>query len=381
MSIVRLVLREIAHRPGSFLLGTLWIALAVAACITLASLYDAASRETRRIQRDIGFNLRIIPAQDDVDNFLLTGQPTGTMPQDVASRLARQESVSYNHLVATLHGQVKVDGKPVLVTGIAETLFPEGHKKPPMVPTIEPGTAHVGRQIAQRLGLAKGDSLSLEGFVFEVSRVAPATGGQEDLRVWLALADAQQVLGKPEQINEVQAIDCLCVEPSEAPQEHIAEEVERVAPEAQVVMLQKIATARARQRRMSENLARVGSPVAVIAGMAGLVVLSWLNVRQRLSEIALLKVLGKSPAFVASLVLGKALLWGLLGAIVGAAVGIWLGEWWAAQLFPSTGAKFSTDYELVWWIVLGAPVVACFAASLAAVLAATQDPALVLREE
>lgn len=381
MNPLALLLREARHRWATTLLGVAWVAVAVAAWVVVTHLNSAAYRETKRVQRDIGFNLRIVPKAGSLDELLLAGYTQATMPESVADRLAEQKTVVYNHLVATLHGQVDADGGPLLVTGLSPTKFPPGKKKPPMSPAIKPGNAHLGSLAAERLTVAEGGALELGGGSYRVERVAPATGGPDDLRVWLALSDAQELLGKPGQINEVQAIDCLCLDPSEDPAAKVSAAVTEVAPETQVVMRQQIATARARQRQMLQRLAGTAGPVVLLAGAAGLAVLAWLNVRRRAVEIGVLRVLGRSSATVAGLVLGRAALVGLIGALLGAAIGVEVAESWAPSLFPQTGAKATVDQESVRNTLLAAPLLAVAAAAVAASLAVVQSPAVVLRDE
>ena len=381
MRTIRLILKEIAHRWPGFLLGALGVALAVAACQCISALHGAAQRETRRVQRDIGFNMRIIPREADPERFLIQGYSTETMPEEIIQRLAQHKTVAYNHLVATLQGEINLDGKPALLTGLSPTMFPSGKKKPPMSPTIKEGTAHLGHRLAERLGLKKGETLLLAELPFEVVRVAPQTGSLEDLRVWVQLGDAQKILGKAGQINEIQAIDCLCLAPDENPGELLRAEVSKVAPEAQVALLSKIATARARQRRMMDSLAQTAVPAIIVAAAVWVAVFAWINVRQRKFEIGVLRALGHPASTIASLILGKAFLLGLAGGAIGCLLGSWYVTSRVAEIFPVTGGKFQFETNAMLFTLVAAPVIACVASCLAASLALVQDPAVVLREE
>ncbi len=124
-----------------------------------------------------------------------------------------------------------------------------------MIYSVEPGTLHVGHQVANRLnsieaianrgGLKKGDSLILGKESFTVARIMPAMGTADDIRVVGLLEDIQRVLRLEGQINEIKAIDCLCLTPNEDPHSILESQLERVFPDAKVVMLSKIAEARA----------------------------------------------------------------------------------------------------------------------------------------
>ena len=67
------IIREIAFRKWNALLMFTGLA-AVAATISMGKLIaEADERETRRVTRDMGFNLRIIPAETDLGQFYRDG--------------------------------------------------------------------------------------------------------------------------------------------------------------------------------------------------------------------------------------------------------------------------------------------------------------------
>ncbi|MEM9658499.1 MAG: hypothetical protein AAF961_09070, partial [Planctomycetota bacterium] len=307
MWIASLVLKELRLHWASSLLVIAGVAVAVALCLGLPAFYDSAGRETRRLQRDLGFNLRIIPAGTDKDRFYARGYSEKTMAETVVERLATQDTVAYNHLVATLQRTIELAEKPAVLVGLAPTVFPPGHEKPPMSPEIATGEAHVGFQIAQRLGLSKGDPLSIASRDFRVARVAPPSGNVDDIRVWVSLAEAQAALKLPGRINEIKAIDCLCLSPDQDPLGKLQEVISSLAPEAEVAMLSRMAATRAGQRRMIEQFAEFAVPAAVFAGSAWVCLLSIANVRQRRQELGLLRAIGHGPGRIGALFLGKAL--------------------------------------------------------------------------
>ena len=98
---------------------------------------------------------------------------------------------------------------------------------------------------------------------------------------FVALADAQRLLGLEERINEIRAIDCLCLTADENPAEILRRELSRVLPEAKVVHLGALADARARQRRMSERTAAFTAAAVVAAVATGGV---WVAVIDQINE-------------------------------------------------------------------------------------------------
>ncbi|MGI9457700.1 MAG: hypothetical protein ACR2NU_14135, partial [Aeoliella sp.] len=260
----KLILRELLHRRTSFLLAMAAVAAAVAVCVALSMTETASQRETRKVMLKMGFNLRIIPKSADIDQFYLAGHTTATMPEDAIDKIASAAKISYNHLLATLQRKIELAGGDVMLLGISEEKAPPGRKKTPLVSPIEASTVHVGYQVARRLHLKKGDPLEIRGESFRVARCMPQMGTLDDIRVMGTLADVQRLLGEPGRINEIKAMDCLCLTPDENPQAQLQRELAEAYPDGQVVMLSRIAEARARQRQLSEQHAVILTAVVGI---------------------------------------------------------------------------------------------------------------------
>ena len=88
MPLSRLVLRELVHRKLNALLSALGILSAVALFVAYLTTAEASHRETTRLARDIGFNLRIIPRETDMERFWADGYSDRTMSEDTVQRLA-----------------------------------------------------------------------------------------------------------------------------------------------------------------------------------------------------------------------------------------------------------------------------------------------------
>lgn len=378
--VLQLVRKEILHRWPSFLVSTLGVCAAVAACVTLVVTQEATQRETRRVTRDIGFNLRILPRQTDMNQFWRNGFSTHTMPEEAVHRIAQQKNVSYNHLVAVLQRQVDLGECEAILTGLSDEVAPPGRKKPPMSFSIESGTVHVGHEITRQLGLQRGDSLSLNGEDFRVVRCMPESGTSDDIRVFGHLDDVQRVLDESGRINEIKAIDCLCMTADEDPLAILREELEAALPEGRVLLMSQMADARARQRRMTERYGTFITALLIVAASVWVGALATVNVRQRSSEIGLLRALGYGGGSIAGIVLGRALLIGLAGALAGFALGGWLAAMLGPELFPITAKSIRLAPSLLGYAVAGAVLMSMGASFIPAALAIKQDPAVTLQQ-
>ena len=77
--------------------------VAVAIVVLFFMMTTASQNETRRLTRDMGFNLRIIPEETDMNDFWISGYSDRTMPEDFVAKLVDAKSFYYAHLTATLH--------------------------------------------------------------------------------------------------------------------------------------------------------------------------------------------------------------------------------------------------------------------------------------
>ena len=382
MSVLRLVLKELVHRKLNAVLSTLAILTAVALFVAYSTTAEASRRETTRVTRDLGFNLRIIPRNTDMDHFWAAGFSDQTMPEGTVQRLAKYERVFfvYNHLVASLQEKIALQGKDVVLTGLAPAITAPAQKRQPMGFSIKPGTVHVGYQVAQRLGLRKGDGLDLRGRRFAVEQCLAESGTDDDIRVFGLLSDVQRVLNREGLINEIKAIDCLCLTADQDPLKILRAELAQALPEAKVIQLRSIADARARQRQMVEKYFRFITPFLLVVCAAWLGVLAILNVRERKVEIGVLRALGYGSGRIAALFLTKPALLGVVGAALGYALGSALALTWGPEIFKVTAPSLRTDPVLLVWALVAAPAFAALASFFPAMLAVTQDPAETLRE-
>ncbi len=377
---VRLIFSELRFRKLNAALSLLSVTAAAALFVAFYTLTEAQERETRRVTRDLGFNLRIVSRETEMDRFYADGFSEKTLSEDAVHRLVQHPNLSYNHLVATLQGRYQLQGNDVLLTGISPEYAPPGRKKKPMIFSIERGKAYVGFHVAQRLGLRQGDPLELGGRTFHVERTLAESGTNDDIRITANLADVQAVLGLPGRINEIKAIDCLCLTPDENPLGILRSELEAAVPEAKVVMLRSMAETRARQRQSAEKYFALLTPIILIGCAICIGALAMLNVNDRRQEIGLFRAMGNSSASVMGLFLGKAVIIGVIGALLGYFAGLELAVAFGPHIFPQTSAAIGFSANLFGLALFAVPAFTVLASFLPAAAAATQDPAVVLRE-
>jgi ABC-type lipoprotein release transport system permease subunit len=382
MSTLSLIYKEIRHRWVNFFLGLLAIVTAVALFVLFFTAGKASNRETARLMLSMGFNLHIISKDTDINEFLLTGVPDRTIPEQYLKKLSAQRGISYNHLLATLQKKISWQGLEVILTGLAPEVCPPGRQSSPMSYQIEPGNLYAGYRVAEVLGLTAGDIVEIEGKMFKVAKCLAESGDADDIRIQCHLADAQDILQLPGRISEIQAVDCLCFVPTDDPVSILRSEIASLLPEAQVFQIRAIATARAKQRQMVKNLFAIVLPLVVIACGAWIAVLAILNVRDRQAEVGVMRALGYGSGKITSLFFGKAVVTGVLGAIVGFLVGSALAMSFGPDIFKITAkTMIKPELPLLFLSLVFAPVFAAVSSFIPAAIAVTQDPADTLSKE
>ena len=264
--------------------------------------------------------------------------------------------------------------------GVAPTVAAPG-KKNKLGFSIGSGNLQLGYQVSQRLGLNPGDHLKLGDREFSVEKCLFEYGTEEDIYVYGSLIDVQTILGLDGEINEIKAIDCLCLTSDEEPVKILRAELEKVLPEAKVIQDRVQADARARQRQMIEDKFNFLSPLLIVIGAAWVGILAAINVRERRQEIGTLRALGHGSGTIASIFLGKAIMIGLVGAVVGFAVGTALALHYGPEIFKITAKALQTKWSLGLWALMATPLFAACSSFIPAMLAVTQDPAETLRDE
>ena len=279
MTVFYLITREVMQRKLNFLLSLLAIVTATALFVSFFTTGQSSKRETIRLMRDIGFNLRIIPKKTDMEEFWKMGFSTYTMPESYVYDLASHRGLSYAHLTAILQRKVIWRGREVILTGMAPEVSPPGKKKAPMIFSIEEGSVYVGFELAHVMGLKNGEVIDIFGKPFTIARTLAESGSDDDIRIYTDLRDAQRLLKMENRINEIKALECLCIVDDGASDSLalLREQLVKVLPDTRVILIRSIAQARAKQRFMAEKYFGFIFPFVVVVCMAWIGILALMN--------------------------------------------------------------------------------------------------------
>lgn len=451
MSVWRLVVREIKHRKLNFLLGLLSVAVAVGCLIGAQSLLRAdrvvtgelLSEKQAEVEKSLeekqqavkkagadlenfmrkqmlalGFNLLILPKDQPLSELNLDGTLSATMPERYVDELAKSSIVTVNHLLPSVTKRIHWDEKDrdiILVGTRGEVPFLHRGMKKPLLDEVAPGKVVVGYNVHSQLGLKEGDTITLKGREFTVSKLHPQRGSVDDDTLWINLGEAQEMLGMQNVINAILALECGC-EGDRISQ--VRQDVAEVLPGTQVIERYSQAVtrseSRAKAKRVAEaalaqekeagekliaqektarkqiedrhaGFAAVLVPLVIFGSLVMVGLLAFANARQRSGEIGILRAIGLTTGQVMSVFLSKAAIVGLLGGIVGVAAGIGAGIILGDS--AAHGVKMPDLFAggalptMVIVAPLVALVMAIFASWIPALLAARRDPAVVLQGE
>ncbi len=426
MKLLTIAGKEIVHRRLNFALGLLSVAAAVACLVGSMELLRMHDRRTERILADrqaaveqkmaemaadvhgavekLGFNVVIIPADQNLGDFYRDDYASEHMPQEYVDRLADSDLMTVEYLIPRLRTKLKWQdtGWTVIVVGTGGVVSGPGPEVgDQFVLSVPPGEVVVGHEIARGLELEAGQTIDLKGREFRIARVRPEQGSKDDITLFLNLADAQELLDKAGKINEILGVQARAALGKLA---KVREEIAAVLPDTRVIergsevlaRAQAVnsirekhqrAIARTRQERADLKARRKTSAVVLvgvvfIAALACVSLLSLRNVWNRRLEIGTFRAIGVGSGQVFALLFFRPVLMGICGGVIG----FLAGKVFATVMEALRPGTLSTAVDgsdvLSLAVALATAVgVAALAGLWPVARALRMDPAVVLRSE
>ncbi len=398
-------------------------ALAVAAAILLKA-YDRSEEEFaaqkqrevkaqmdslwddfRSITKTFGFNVLILPKDQNLSDFYSKDFATRFMPESYGATLLNSGIISVEHLDPTLVVKTSwpEQRRTIVACGSRGELsrgMPD-QARAPMAQAVAPGTVVAGYDLARACGLHPGRRVLFMGRPFTVASCRPRQGNRDDITLWFDLSQAQELFNKRGLINAICALECRCT--ADRTLSNIAairSDLERILPNTQVVesMSEVLTRAEARyeQERMAketitrelasreagrtERLKNASHLLAMLlfALALGAGILLHANASERRLEIGVLRAVGASKRSIIALFLYKALMCGFFAAVIGIGAGWVAGAALNAALYGVGGGFDVSPFVAVGALTLLAAAVAGWPAAFRASLV---DPAQILGEE
>ena len=426
MKLLTIARKEIAHRRTNFVLGLLAVAAAVACLVGSMELLRMHDRRTEQILAEkqaaveekmaqmsadvnsavekLGFNVVILPADQNLGDFYADDYASEYMPQEYVDRLADSDLMTVKHLIPRLRTKLKWQdtGWTVIVVGVGGVVSGAGPEVgDQFVLSVPRREVVVGHEIARGLELAAGQTINLKGREFRIARVRPEQGSKDDITLFLNLADAQEVLDKAGEINEILAVQARAALGKLA---KVREEITGVLPDTRVIekgnevlaraqavnSMQEThqqAIARTRQERADLKSRRKTSAgvlvgVVFIAALTCVSLLSLRNVWNRRLEIGTFRAIGVGSGQVFALLFFRPVVMGIGGGLIGFLAGKGFGILLEALRPGALSLALDGSDALSLGIALATAVgVAALAGLWPVARALRMDPAVVLRSE
>ncbi|MFJ9781993.1 ABC transporter permease [Amycolatopsis sp. NPDC101161] len=367
-----LALRTLRLRKGGFLatfVAVFFGALIVSAC---GGLMETGIRSETPVQR-----LAAAP-------IVVGGQQTLAVPEEDPATLGPEDKHKYKN--ATLPERVRVEAAladrlravPGVTNVVGEVSFPVqlgtssalGHAwdSAALTPYALTGEAPKPGEVVvdADMGIAAGTTLPVaaHGTIgqYRVSGVAKAPQSMRDPALFFAASDAERLSGHPGQFDAIGVFggDAAAVSSVVGDAGVVTTGADRGALEFPEV------------GKSGENLIVLA---AVSGGLSALVMVFvvagtlTLSTQQRQRELALLRAIGTTPRQLRRMVLGEALVVGLLAVAVAVVLGPVLGNWLFDQLAANHVVPDVLRFEQGWLpatVAAGASLLAVFAASFVA---------------
>jgi len=420
MKLSRLLTAEMKYRPMTSAVACLavWIA---AACVCGALLalktYDlqtdaeilalqerahermaALENEARLFAKSLGFNIFVYNGNQDLSEFYSTDTSSHFLSIQQAKSLADSDFEFLNHLLPILRERYvwQERSRSVIIGGIQGEIYIKQQWQEPMEVELQQGEVQLGYDLSHDLNISSGETIRIGGDAYQVTAVRNRLGTKDDITIFMNLSDAQRLLNRPGQISGILALSCNCEAGDVEP---IRRGVREIIPGADVVEftvrakareqarkaiaetasreLKDIQESRATLRRTLSGFSLLFSGFITLVSIFLLLFLYGNNVRERKSEIAILRALGVSAASIHSLFMAKALILAFIGSFAGCITGML-----AAGIFSPHYKSLPVSTLLVTTCAI--VLISSFSSLLAcwwpAHSAASRDPGLVLNE-
>ncbi len=426
----RLVKDEMGYRRRNFILSVVSVFIAISALIgsililrihdyrtnqilqtkkaQLEQRMDSLRNDMRKATLELGFNILILPKNQDVSDWYAKDYGDTYMPENYVEELAGSGLLIARHFLPILQTRVKWEEKDTEIILIGTRGEVPNQDKPyrePMVNPVSEGTIKLGYRLHRKLDLNEGEKIQLNGEQFIVDECFEERGNKDDISAWIHLKEAQQMVNKQGVINAILALECLCfgdVEPGE-----LRSKITEVLPGTQVIeqgsskilareearmkvrerakqSIQSEMKHRQNLREVRESITSVLIPVIFIACGVWIAFLGLLNFRSRRGEIGIFRAMGFPVGKILQVFLSKYFIVGILGGITGFLGGL-LSSYIFSVFLEGSFVWINPEPSYLAWLLLisiaGATLLSIMAAWIPALATAREDPAEILHRE
>jgi putative ABC transport system permease protein len=357
---LRLIWLELLHRKAQVVSGLLAITLGIGVIVGIQSVTRVSEIAVALRLDNLGANILVLPQAASVDDYYTADIDAPTMPEEYVERIVTSALPGVDNLSPKLTRRAEIGGQRVVLTGIAPANeiaskpvwqtaglvgadlqlacdpnsaanrsqgYEDERLQRKAVDALPVGTCLVGAAAAQRLGLAAGGALEVDERrrdpgasparrTFEVRAVLPETGTVDDDRVFINLKDAQAVFGIPGQVSSIEIMGCC-----NAISDGLLSQLRNVLPDTRITTVKQLVATQLDTNRLMRKVSLAFLVIVLIVGAISIGNTIWANVVDRRKEIGILRMIGASKRRIYALLVGKAVILGVVGGVLGYVVG------------------------------------------------------------
>lgn len=385
MKLLDISLNNLFRKKGRTFFLVSGLAIGIGAAVAMTSVGDAMNREVMHALDEFGANILVLPASEGLPlsyggltvSAVNTGGRELTM-DDVARIRTIKNKENVSTIAPKLLVQSEVKGTKVLVAGVdfkSERHLKKWWRVASGMNPQDPGEALIGKDVAARLHLAPGDSISAGPGKLTVAGVLDNTGSQDD---GLIFADIQWVQKTFKKGNAVSMIElaALC---SGCPIEEMVEQVNGVLPGARAVAVKETVELKMQAMQYFHKFSLgISALLLIVAGMIIFFAMT-ASVKERVQEIGLFRAIGFRTGHIIQVLLTEAFIVSLLAGVVGYLIGIISPRFVAPYLMSAYNLTFEFDPMMAAGSLVASVVVGLVASIYPAIRAGRLDPVEALK--
>jgi putative ABC transport system permease protein len=311
---------DVRRRSGKFLFLIISVAIGVAAFTGILTINISAQEDIDRQLESFGANMVVYP---DSEDFSLQYGGVSLTSVDVKQTEINEEDVEKIMMIPNAENINVLSPKVVGVTSGERTFVIVGVDFDAELKLKEwweihgeiPGEGEIllGSGVYEKLNLANGDELELNGQNFIISGYINKTDTQDDNVIFMNLHEAQKILGKEGKISliEVMAFCNTC------PIEEIIRQIEETVPNVKGVAARQLINAQMSLTARFLNFGLAVSLFILIVGVVSLTATMMSFVKEKTKEIGILRAVGFRKRDIGRIVTIEMLLVSLIASVFG----------------------------------------------------------------
>jgi putative ABC transport system permease protein len=385
MKLIDISLNNLLRKKGRTFLLVSGLAIGIGAAVAMTSVGDAMNREVMHALDEFGANILVLPASEGLPlsyggltvSAVNTGGRQLTM-DDVARIRTIKNKENVSTVAPKLLVQTEIKGTKVLLAGVdfkAEQRLKKWWRVAAGMSPQAAGEALIGRDAAQKLHIAPGESIPVSGGTIRISGVLDNTGSQDDGLIFSDIGWVQQHFRKGNAVSLIE-LSALC---SGCPIEDMVRQVNGVLPGARAVAVKETVELKMQAMHYFHKFSLgISALLLIVAGMIIFFAMT-ASVKERVQEIGLFRAIGFRTGHIIQVLLVEAFLVSLLAGIAGYGIGIISPRFVAPYLMSAYNLTFEFDPLMAAGALASSVLVGLLASIYPAVRASRMDPVEALK--